>query len=64
MLRDITRLTASLLRLARRPTAVERALERFARRPELLQKLVGIAAAASRWKDISLRDRLLLTTGL
>ena len=63
MLRDIVRLTGFLLRLSRRPSALDRALTRFGRRPELLQKLLGIASGVKRWKDMTLREKIYLGTG-
>jgi len=64
MLRDVVRLTGFLLRISRKPRSVDRAIDRMHRRPALLQKLLGIASGASRWKDITLRERFYLGTGI
>lgn len=64
LLRDITKVTKFLLRVVRRPVAVDRAIDRFSRRPELLEKLLGIAAGSRRWRDVSLRERIFLGTGI
>lgn len=64
LLRDITRLTGFLLRVTRKPGAVDRALDRLLPRPELLEKLLGITSGSNRWKDLTMRERFYLGTGI
>jgi flavin-dependent dehydrogenase len=63
--RDLERLTAFVLTLARHPRLAERAVAALARSPRVLERLLAVACGTAPWSAIRLRDkaRLALAVG-
>jgi flavin-dependent dehydrogenase len=60
---DISKLTQLMLDVSRSGLLTNRAIRRLSRDEELFQKLIGIAAGTSEYRDFTLGDRLALALG-
>jgi menaquinone-9 beta-reductase len=63
VIEDIWKLTEIMLALSRFEGIANRAIRRLGRDPALFQKLMGIATGTARYRDVTLKDRLLLGLG-
>jgi menaquinone-9 beta-reductase len=63
IIEDVWKLTEIMLGMSRFEGIANRAIRRLSRDPALFQKLMGIAAGTSRYRDITLKDRVLLGLG-
>jgi flavin-dependent dehydrogenase len=63
IIRDVFKLTYLMLNVSRSRLLTDRAIRRLSRDEALFQKLVGIVAGTNRYRDFTLKDRLLLGLG-
>lgn len=60
---DVSRLTQLMLNVSRSRLLTDRAISRLSRDEKLFQKLIGIVAGTTRYRDFTLKDRLVLGLG-
>jgi flavin-dependent dehydrogenase len=63
IIRDVFKLTYLMLNVSRSRLLTDRAIRRLSRDETLFQKLVGIVAGTNRYRDFTLKDRLVLGLG-